>query len=149
LQERILVDLKQLVARIVLEHVGERLAQMALRRKPRPPESPPQPCGAGTEWCVGRARIGGRREEADHAEFARKRASGAKRLRPTWVHFDAAMDARAHDDLVTISNEGSCSSALIAGVNGIGDPSAGRRASARITPRPLCRFGSSSSPVTW
>ena len=56
LVERVLVDLEQLVARIVLQHVDQRLAGMAVRIEAGAPFAPQRSCGADRE-CVRAERV--------------------------------------------------------------------------------------------
>ena len=91
-EQRIEIDLKQLVARIVFEHIGERLAGMAGGIKPGAIEHArdlvPQ-IGHGT----GRTGIGGRGEQADDAQLTLKLAVRVENLDADVIEIDAAMDA--------------------------------------------------------
>ncbi len=93
--ERVLVELEQLVARVVLQHVDQRLAGMPVRIE----------AGAGQHRVdlaaqVGdgprRARIGGGGEKADDAELAHELAGAIETFHAHIVHVDAPMHARAH-----------------------------------------------------
>src|SRR5208282_3252695 len=96
--ERLFVDLKQFVARVVLEHVDQRLAGMAARIKSGAADSvidlTPQ-IGNGAH----RTRVGGGREQpAEHA-FAHYPALAVEVLDPDVIQSDAPVHARAHRGL--------------------------------------------------
>ncbi len=92
-QQRVLADLEELVARILLQHDRERLAGMAVRVEARARDH-----GSGLAAQIrdaeGRARIGGRGEQPDDAEDADQPAGGVVALDADQVHGDAAVDAR-------------------------------------------------------
>ena len=67
--QRVLVDLEQLVARIGLQHVDQRLAGMAVRIEAGARQHGVD-LAAQIRDRAGRARIGGRGEQADDAELA-------------------------------------------------------------------------------
>ena len=67
--ERLLVDLEQLVARILLEHIRQRLAGMAVRIEAEPLLDRGELL-AQIRNAARRARIGRRGEQADDAHFA-------------------------------------------------------------------------------
>ena len=77
--ERVLVDLEELVARIGLEHVEERLAGMA-RRVVAGAGKHVRRLAAEIGNGAHRARIGGRGEQADHAQLAGERAFPRRRV---------------------------------------------------------------------
>ena len=91
--ERVFVDLEQFVARIMLEHVGQRLAGMAagieagalLDRRD---------LAAQIGNAVRGARIGGRGEQPDDAVFADQIAGGVEALDADVVEIDAPVHAR-------------------------------------------------------
>ncbi len=93
LVKRVLVDLEQFVARIMFEHVGERLAEMARRIK------------AGARLDIGdlaaqirnvvrRARIGGGGEQADDTKFADQVAGGIEAFDADVIEIDAPVHVR-------------------------------------------------------
>ncbi len=95
LVERVLVDLEQLVARIVLQHGGERLARMAVGIEARAAHQvvdlAPQ-----IRDRAGRARVGRGGEQADDAEFADQPAVIVEALHADVVHVHATVHARTH-----------------------------------------------------
>ena len=91
--ERVLVDLEQLVARIGLQHVDQRLAGMALRVEAGAREHRVD-LAAQIGDGAGRAGIGGRGEQADDAEFAGQIAVGVEALDADIVEIDAPVHAR-------------------------------------------------------
>ena len=97
MDERVLVDLEQLVAGIGVEHVRERLAGMAVRREPRPCE---HACDLAAEIgdVAGRAGIGGRGEQTDDLYSARRPAV-AEVLDPDHVHRHPPVHPRARAGL--------------------------------------------------
>ena len=93
--ERVLVDLEQLVARIVLEHVEERAARIARRVE----------AGAGDQLrhleaqvrhLGGGVGIGARREQADDAQFAAQAPVLVEQLDADIVEMRPAVDAGFH-----------------------------------------------------
>ena len=109
LEQRVLVDLEQLVARVMLQHGRERLAGMAVRIE----------AGAAHQVVdlapqirdgAGRARVDRRGEQADDAEFADKVAVAIEALHPDVVHVHAPVHARFHvrlgdDELLRLLQE--------------------------------------------
>ena len=92
--ERILVDLEQFVARVILQHVDQCLAGMSLRIE----------AGAVHDRVdlasqvgnrTGRLRIGGGGEQAGDADLADEHAVGIEALDPDIVHMHAPVHARA------------------------------------------------------
>ena len=98
LEERVLVDLEQLVARIGLQHVDQRLAGMAVGIEAGAREHGVD-LAAQIRDGAGRARIGGRGEQADDAELADQPAVRVEALDADVVHVDAPVHARAHGRL--------------------------------------------------
>ena len=96
--EQVFVDLKQLVARIGLQHVDQRLAGMARRIEAGAADDvvglAPQ-IGNGAH----RPRIGGRGEQPADAVFADQLAMPVEALDADIVHVDAAMHRRAQGRL--------------------------------------------------
>jgi hypothetical protein len=93
--ERVLVDLEQLVARIILQHVDQRLAGMPVGIEARTLDHGVD-LAAQIRDGPRRVRIGGRGEQADDANLAGETAIGLKALEPDIVHVDAPVHARAH-----------------------------------------------------
>ena len=92
--QRVLVDLEQLVTRIVLQHVDQRLAGMAVEIEAGAVHHRFD-LAAQIRDRAGRARIGGGGEQADDAELADQLAVGVEALHPHVIHVAAAMHARA------------------------------------------------------
>ena len=90
--QRVLVKLKQFVARVILEHVDQCLARMAIGIE-----------AGAFHHCVDLAaqvrngprgaRVGGRREQSDDAELAGELAAPVEALQPHIVHVDPPMHA--------------------------------------------------------
>src|SRR5262249_57948328 len=95
LKQQLLVDLKQFVARVALEHIDQRLAGMAVGIKARALHHRVD-LAAQVRNGAGRARVDGRREQADDAELSYKAAFSVEALDADVIHDDAAVDARAH-----------------------------------------------------
>ncbi len=96
--ERVLVDLKQLVARIGLQHIHQRLAGMAVLIEP----------GAADDLIdlapqirdrAGRARIGGRGKQTAEAAFADQLAVGIEAFHTDVIHVHTPVHARAQAGL--------------------------------------------------
>ena len=96
--ERVVVELEQLVARIILQHVDQRLAGMAVRIEAGAPHDGVD-LAAQIRDRARRARIGGRREQPDDAELADELAVGVEALDADVVHVDVPVHARAHGGL--------------------------------------------------
>ena len=97
--KRLVVDLEQFVARIGLQHVDERLAGMT-RRIETGAHQHVVDLAAHIGDGLGRARIGGRGEQAEDAEFADRLAVGVVALHADIIHEHAAMHARTRHGLV-------------------------------------------------
>ena len=99
--QRLVVDLEQFVARIMLQHIGQRLAGMTARIEPRALFDGGE-LAAQIGDAVRRARIGGRGEQADDAVFADKIAAGIETLDADIIEINAPvharMDVRLGDD---------------------------------------------------
>ena len=95
LVERVLVDLEQLVAREGIEHVGQRLAGMAVGIEAGAPDDGVD-LAAQIGDGAGRARVDRRREQADDAEFPDQLAGGIEALDADVVHVRAPVHLRAH-----------------------------------------------------
>jgi len=93
--ERVLVDLKQLVTRIGLQHIDQGLAGMSVGIEARAPHHGVD-LAAQIRDGAGRARIGGRGEQADDADLAGEAAVAVEPLDPDIVHVDTPVYARAH-----------------------------------------------------
>ena len=93
--KRLLVDLEQLVARILLEHVCQRLAGMAVRIEAEPLLDRGELL-AQIRNAARRARIGGRGEQADDAHLADQPAHGIEALDADVVEIDPPVYQRAH-----------------------------------------------------
>ena len=91
--ERLLVDLEQLVARIVLEHVEERAAGVA-RRVEAGARRHLGDLVAQIRHLVERARIGVGGEQADDPQLALQAPFGREQLDADVVEMDAAVHAR-------------------------------------------------------
>ena len=96
--ERVLVELEQLVARVVLQHVDQRLAGMALGIEAGPRHDGVD-LAAQIRDRAGRARIGGGGEQPDDAELADQLAAAIEALHAHIVHVDVPVHARAHRGL--------------------------------------------------
>ena len=92
-RQRLLVDLEQLVARILLQHVGQSLAGMTVGIETGARFDAGY-LAAQIGNAVGGARIGRRREQTDDAEFADQLARRIEPLDTDIVEIDAAMHAR-------------------------------------------------------
>ena len=86
--KRVLVDLEQFVARIVLEHVGQHLAEVA-RAFEAGAFLDVGDLAAQIRDAVRRARIGGGGEQADDAELADQIAGGVEALDADVIEIDA------------------------------------------------------------
>ena len=91
--ERILVDLEKLVARIILQHIHQRLSGMSLGIKAGTLEDRID-LAAQIGNGPGGARVGRGGEEADDAELANKLADGVEALHANIVHVDVTVNAR-------------------------------------------------------
>ena len=96
--ERIFVDLEQLVARVMLQHVDQRLAGMAVGIESGTAEDlidlAPQ-IRSGAQ----RARIGGRGQQPAKHAFADEATVAGEALHPDIVEINAPVHARAHRGL--------------------------------------------------
>ena len=90
--ERVFVDLKQLVARIVLQHIGQRLAGMAARIESGALLHRGD-LAAQIRNAVRGARIGGGREQSDDAVFADQIARCIETLDADVIEIDAPVHA--------------------------------------------------------
>jgi hypothetical protein len=92
-QEEVRVDLEELVARIGLEHVGERPAGVARSVEPGPGDHLGD-LAAQVRNGGGRRRVDARREKADEAHLAGQGAVVGEELDPDHVEIGPLVDAR-------------------------------------------------------
>ena len=92
-EQRVEIDLKQLVTRIAFEHVRQCLAGMAGRIEPGAIEHA-RDLVPEIGHCPCRTGIGRGREQADNTQLAFKLASAVEDLHADVVEIDAAMDRR-------------------------------------------------------